>query len=427
MVEIAYINYGVSNFYLEILVLFLLFCSNYAKKKFWLLRLIVPSAIGIVFVFLFPQIALFDWWNGTFLFIPIFNALVMWLTFKIRFRQIIIYGIAAVSIQNLTAKLLAIIFALGAPVVWERTLLQLLINDVMFVFVCAIFWRLFVARKQGNDIINIGNLKFLILLLVAAVNVFVFSNLVDYLVSAIYARTLCMCMLIIIDIMVLCAEFGVFEKSELERENETIERMLYLKDTQKEMFMNSIELINQKCHDIRHQIAMLYDGNKNANAAYINDVETALSGYELNVMVGNEVLNTVFTEYNLRCKQENIRFTYMVDGEAMSFMESFDLFSFFGNALENAVEALRKEEDIEKRILSVTVTRQRGVVIVNIENYFCGALKMDHSLPKTTKTDNGFHGYGLKSIRFITEKYEGDLFIDQRDDKFVLQAIFPGR
>lgn len=427
MVEIAYINFGIANFYLEILVLLLLFCGNSLKRKLWSLRLIVSSAIGVVFFFLFPKIMLFDWWNGAFLCIFILNTLVMKFTFKIRFRQIIIYGIAAMSIQNLTAKLVTFIFIFGASAFWERTLLQLLINDVLFVFVCAIFWRLFVARKQRNDIININNVRFSILLSVSAVNIFLFSPLSDNFVSETLIRVLCMCMLITIDIMVLCAEFGVFEKSDLEKENEMIERMLYLRDTQKEMFKNSIDLINQKCHDIRHQIAMLRNGNKTENASYIKEVEGALSGYELNVMVGNEVLDTVLTEYCLRCKQENIRFTYMVDGEALSFMESFDLYSFFGNALENAVEALLKEKVIEKRLLYVTVKRQQGVVIINIENYFCGTLKMEHDLPKTTKTNNGFHGYGLKSIHFITEKYDGHLRIKQKDDRFVLQAIFPGR
>lgn len=117
----------------------------------------------------------------------------------------------------------------------------------------------------------------------------------------------------------------------------------------------------------------------------------------------------------------------MPDGSALSFMEIPDLYSFFGNALENAVDSLRKVPDKEKRLLTVRIEQKQGVTLINIENYFDGKLKMDKNLPKTTKEDNGFHGFGLKSIKFITEKYDGDLRISQRDEKFILQAIFPKR
>lgn len=427
MGNIGFINFGVDNFYLQILCLFLMFCIKHEKRKLWWLRLILSTLLGLAFFFLFPKIGPIDWWNFSFFFIFVLNIFVMKFSFKMGIRQIVIYGIAVAAMQNLMAKFVTIFFIIGEPVIWERSFLQLLINDVLFVFACAIFWRLFIWHKQEKGGINIDNVRFAILLSVTVTNTFFFSFLCDALVIEPAARVLCMCLLIVIDIMVLCAEFGVFEKSDLEQENETVEHMLYLQDTQRKMFENSIDLINQKCHDIRHQLARLRAGGGAENANYIKELEHDLAGYELNVKTGNEVLDIVLTEYCLRCKRDEIRFTYMVDGKSLAFMESSDLYSFFGNALENAAEALVKVPDKERRLLHIAVERQKGVVLINIENYFCGKLKMNKNLPKTTKEDNGFHGYGLKSIQYITQKYEGDLSIFQREEKFVLQAIFPGR
>lgn len=427
MGNIGFINFGVGNFYLQILSLFLMFCINHERRKLWWLRLSVSTLLGLGFFFLFPKIGPVDWWNGAFLCVFALNIFVMKFTFKVKFRQIVIYGIAAATMQNLIAKLVTIFFIIGEPVLWERSFLQLIINDVLFVFACAIFWRLFIWHKQEKGGINIDNVRFAILLSVMAANIFLFSFLCDILVVRSAARVLCMCLLIVIDVMVLCAEFGVFEQSNLEKENETVERMLSLQDAQRKMFENSIDLINQKCHDIRHQLARLRAGGGAENANYIKELEHDLAGYELNVKTGNEVLDIVLTEYCLRCKRDEIRFTYMVDGKSLAFMESSDLYSFFGNALENAAEALVKVPDQERRLLHIAVERQKGVVLINIENYFCGKLKMNKNLPKTTKGENGFHGYGLKSIQYITQKYDGDLSIFQREEKFVLQAIFPGR
>ncbi len=426
MVEIAFINFGVVNFYLQIFSIFLMFCLKHERRKLWLLRLSLPTLCGLVFFFLFPRWMPFEGWNLSFLCIFVLNMAAVKFSFSIRWRQIVIYGIAAATMQNLVAKFVTIFFSLGSPVLWERTLIQLLINDVLFVFACAALWKLFIWQK-GEGGVKIDNVRFAILLSVTVANVFVLSYLCDMLVFADAARVLCVCLLIIVDMMVLCAEFGVFEKSKLQQENETIEKMLYLQNMQRKSFETSVDLINRKCHDIRHQLALLRKGSGQSNAKYIEEMEKELAGYELNVKTGNDALDIVLTEYSLRCKKEGVRFTYMADGEALAFMDASDLYSFFGNALENAVEALAREEDEEKRLLEVLAERRQGVVRVKIENYFAGSIAMEKDLPRTTKEDNGFHGYGLKSIRYITEKYDGDLRLSVQDQKFILQAIFPGR
>lgn len=45
-------------------------------------------------------------------------------------------------------------------------------------------------------------------------------------------------------------------------------------------------------------------------------------------------------------------------------------------------------------------------------------------MPKTTKANNGYHGYGLKSIKLIVDKYDGDFKIDIKDSIFMIQILF---
>ena len=44
-------------------------------------------------------------------------------------------------------------------------------------------------------------------------------------------------------------------------------------------------------------------------------------------------------------------------------------------------------------------------------------------LPLTTKNDHNSHGYGMKSIRYIVEKYNGNLIIDCNNNIFVLSIL----
>lgn len=43
----------------------------------------------------------------------------------------------------------------------------------------------------------------------------------------------------------------------------------------------------------------------------------------------------------------------------------------------------------------------------------------------TTKADKLFHGYGLKSIRYIAEKYHGNVEISTKGNVFTLQIVLP--
>lgn len=48
--------------------------------------------------------------------------------------------------------------------------------------------------------------------------------------------------------------------------------------------------------------------------------------------------------------------------------------------------------------------------MLSFTNYFSGTRRMEDGFPVTTKTEEeGFHGYGMKSMRLIAEKYGGSL------------------
>ena len=63
-----------------------------------------------------------------------------------------------------------------------------------------------------------------------------------------------------------------------------------------------------------------------------------------------------------------------------------------------------------------------------MENYFSGEIKLDNAgLPITTKKDKDYHGYGIKSIMYISKKYNGDVRInvDNENHIFSLSILLP--
>ena len=72
------------------------------------------------------------------------------------------------------------------------------------------------------------------------------------------------------------------------------------------------------------------------------------------------------------------------------------------------------------------VFARANLVFLQLENYYSGSLQFDGTLPATTKQQEaGYHGFGLKSIRYTAEKYGGFLTVQNEDDIFLLRVTIP--
>ena len=128
---------------------------------------------------------------------------------------------------------------------------------------------------------------------------------------------------------------------------------------------------------------------------------------------------------SLHCETSRIQFTCIADGTALPAMDSSEIYALFGNLLENAIEYENQIENLEKRFISLTVRRVNQFAKLHVENYFEGTLTEKDGLPVSTKASDGLHGYGLKSVQRIVEKYSGTLSVTVEDGMFQVSILFP--
>ena len=93
----------------------------------------------------------------------------------------------------------------------------------------------------------------------------------------------------------------------------------------------------------------------------------------------------------------------------------------FGNAVENAVTAVSGLEE-EKKVISITSIVKGGFMNICITNYFDGSIMMRDGLPMS---ENDGHGFGVRSMRMIVEKYGGRISVTVKEDLFMLNMFFP--
>lgn len=132
----------------------------------------------------------------------------------------------------------------------------------------------------------------------------------------------------------------------------------------------------------------------------------------------------VLTEKILAGVKSNIKIHCNIDGNSLNGISDADIYSLFGNALENAINYLVNVE-VDKRFINIDGGTRNNFIILAIENYCSDKLEFDESgLPKT-ENDSFYHGYGMKSMRMIAEKYGGSLSVICENDLFIVQIIIP--
>ncbi len=186
------------------------------------------------------------------------------------------------------------------------------------------------------------------------------------------------------------------------------------------------ESINMKCHNLKYQLAALrHSAASQVDKQVLREIENGVMIYDSIAKTGNECLDTILTEKMLLCEKNGIRFTYIVDGEKLDFLQPIDIYSIFGNALENAIESVSKLRPDEQRVISLNISARGKFLIVNLKNSYRGELTIENGLPVTSKADTQCHGFGLKSIRLLAQKYGGEMTFSTRENVFSLNILLP--
>ena len=225
--------------------------------------------------------------------------------------------------------------------------------------------------------------------------------------------------------LVLLMEYYVLRENRMKWEQEMMEQLLQLANSQRKSSQEAIDIINMKCHDLKHQIRALADLPDAAQRSeYVTEIQQAVSIYDADYHTGCEALDYVLREKVLISNEHHVTFSCMADGSAILFMRPADIYSLMGNALDNALERVVQEPE-EQRIISLQVKRVEEMVLIHLENRCSRTPEFQDGLPVTDKADKNAHGFGVRSIRYVVEKYHGEVMMQAKDGKFSVDILLP--
>jgi hypothetical protein len=235
---------------------------------------------------------------------------------------------------------------------------------------------------------------------------------------------LCLVMQALLCIFIMFMQYFLSERLRIVHEREIVEQMLSRQKDHYRLSNANALLLNTKLHDIKYQLAALAVAPPSDGAAF-SEMRAAIAEYDSLVKSDNHVLNVILSEKGLYCEKHHIRLSYVADPHALDFMPPSDIYSLVGNALDNCIEAVMRCTDKEKRVISLTVSAKNGFVNIQTNNYYEGKIEIEDGLPGTTKAEKDMHGFGVRSIRYIAERYDGVMQFSTKNNIFILQVSIP--
>lgn len=218
--------------------------------------------------------------------------------------------------------------------------------------------------------------------------------------------------------------FCIRRHAKMKEELEIVRSLQEAERRQNEVFKQSMETLNIKYHDLKYSLA-----NRGAaevkSKKWVEEAEQALGNIGAMQNTGNDTLDSVLVEKRFQCDALEIELeSTVLDGTLLSGMEEVDIYTVFGNAMDNAIECLQRVPK-EKRLLRVNLNRVNGMAKIQIENYTPRVINMETGIEGSSKKIKGVHGFGVKSIERTIRKYNGIVHYTTEDDIFILIIIFP--
>jgi len=422
-------------FYWQLLVPAALMFYPMPKRKGFIWRLIICLAVTIAVSLCYyspfcigitnPVIAHFIFFATAYS----FCIIIVHVCFQLPFTKGLFFLFETFVIQNVCYHLFSFIMQLaGVPIGDEySTFLYLLFIGALYALVYLTFFSI-VEKRHLRHAVSIPKAALLVEAFFFFIDMFVgvyFRYGSDMLLTDTLAASMYRILSLAVGFLIISLCLGLFNIGELTDNNKEMAKRIEFESRYYEISKNYAEEIRKVRHDLKHQInAIRTVQDDETREGILKELEEGIKRYGLVMKTGNTALDSVLLEKNVRCNNLGLSLNIMADGSLLKGMTYNDIYVLFGNALDNAIESSSSSNNETNNHINVEVIQRGGMAYVHFDNWCDPSVIIDGTIPKTSKTEPG-HGYGLRSILFLVDKYGGSATVNAKDGLFALDILLP--
>ena len=212
----------------------------------------------------------------------------------------------------------------------------------------------------------------------------------------------------------------------VQRDNLVLTQQLRLKTENAQNLTEAYTAQRRLSHDFTNHIgvirALANQGGDKAVCSYIDQIAGELQPYLLVVHTGSDLVDAILNQKFAVAQRQNIIMDFSLSNLTHLPIQESDLSVVLCNLLDNAIEACAFIP--ENRLIHVRITWQEDELLVCIRNSVAHAVEIADGKISTSKKDDLLHGYGLRNVSAVLQRYHADYAIQCTNQEFIFTAIF---
>lgn len=213
----------------------------------------------------------------------------------------------------------------------------------------------------------------------------------------------------------------VYDKRLLQLENKLLKQKSELEYESYISLQQQEEDINKLYHDIGNHMdtikVLIHKGNTEEALNYSNTLSSKYSEIRSEYYCNNKIINAILLQKLKVCKENGIQYDYNLQIPNELSIAEIDLMSVLSNLMDNAIEACGRMKG--NRQIDISISKVGDYLAVQVNNSFDSNLyKEDKNGKRTWKTNKKHHGYGVKIVKEIVERYEGKSSFEYKENNY---------
>lgn len=179
-------------------------------------------------------------------------------------------------------------------------------------------------------------------------------------------------------------------------------------------------------HDIKNHLEVidkLYQDKQEKGEKYTKKIYDIIEDAKVSFRCNNRILNIIVNKIIKECKNDNIYFEFSVENLDLSFIDDIDITTIFANLLDNAIEACNRIT-YGNKLIELRIYKYNKMLIINVINTIAEIPLSDDNGNMLSSKD-GHKAIGLSNVKYIVEKYSGDININIDQNRFSVNIFFP--
>ena len=361
------------------------------------------------------------------------NSLIVWICYKEHLKTIL-FSSGILTIFMLISEIIvvhasALIFNFDFLMYQDNTLVMITQASLskLFFFII-IYLSSFLVKRKELYYANGG----VLLLSLLPITSIIIIHLLAYLGANTKFNVIYNYLLSICSVLLLLANILVFYVYELVQKSNFNKTQLLLTQQKYEISNEYYDILSREyensrilVHDIKNHIqymeSELLANNYTGVLNYINSLRTNFNLNNRIIYSGNKLVDVIINKYLQLSKEYDIDYYIENRQVDLNFMEHSDVIALLDNLFDNAIEAAKNSNN--KQVSCIISKENTNFIKIEILNS-CDCVP--HTIRGeliSNKDDVSQHGVGIKSIRKVVNKYDGNFSWSYNEENHSFRII----